>query len=92
MSAGNEEEVTAENNTSITIYPNPSTNNEFNILMPELQSGDTATVTVTNINGRRVFVSKHKGSVKINHNLAAGIYLITISSNIFNVSKKLIVR
>jgi hypothetical protein len=76
----------------ITIYPNPSTNNEFNILMPELQADDMATITVTDINGRQVSVSKHKGSVKINHNLAAGIYVVTVSSNVFNVSKKLIVR
>jgi uncharacterized protein YjdB len=87
-----EEEVTTENNILITIYPNPSTNNEFNILMPELQADDMATITVTDINGRQVSVSKHKGSVKINHNLAAGIYVVTVSSNVFNVSKKLIVR
>lgn len=92
INMSNEEEVTTENNSLITIYPNPSTNNEFYIAMPELQSEDMATITVTDINGREVLVSKQKGSVKINHNFAAGIYLVKVSSNVFNVSKKLIVK
>jgi len=61
-------------------------------VIPELQSGDMATVTVVDINGREVLASKQKESGKINHNLAAGIYIVTLNSNIFNVSKKLIVK
>lgn len=85
-------EVTAEKNSEVSIYPNPAINNEFNIALPELKSGDVATVTVTDINGRKVLVNKLNASAKINHNLAAGIYVVTISSNVYNVSKKLIVK
>ncbi|OMQ13010.1 Ig-like domain-containing protein [[Flexibacter] sp. ATCC 35103] len=88
----NEAEVTVENNSSINIYPNPATNNEFNIVLPELKAGDIATVTVIDINGRKVLVKKIPASAKINHDLASGIYVVTINSIDFNVSKKLIVK
>jgi len=88
---GIEAEVTVENN-SVSIYPNPSTHNEFNIVLPELEANDVATVTVIDINGRKVLVKKINASAKINHNLGAGIYVVTISSNVVNVSKKLIVK
>lgn len=88
----NEAEVTVENNSSINIYPNPATSNEFNIVLPELKAGDIATVTVIDINGRKVLVKKLTVSSKINHELASGIYVVTISSTDFNVSKKLIVK
>jgi len=88
---GIEAEVTVENNL-VSIYPNPSTHNEFNIVLPELEANDVATVTVIDINGRKVLVKKINASAKINHNLGAGIYVVTISSNVVNVSKKLIVK
>lgn len=87
----NEAEVTVEN-SQVSIYPNPATNNEFNITLPELATGDIATVSVIDINGRKVLVKKLTVSSKINHELASGIYVVTISSNDFNVSKKLIVK
>ncbi|RDI04498.1 Ig-like domain-containing protein [Flavobacterium sp. AG291] len=87
-----DEQMATENNSLITIYPNPSTNNEFYISMPELQSDDVATITITDINGRQVLINRLKGSGKINHNFASGIYLVTISSNIFKTYKKLIVK
>ncbi|OXE95468.1 putative secreted protein (Por secretion system target) [Flavobacterium araucananum] len=87
-----EDEVTAGNNAAVSLYPNPSTNNEFNVVLPELKAGDVATVTVIDINGRKVLISKLDKSGKINHNLAAGIYVVTISSGAFTISKKLIVQ
>lgn len=87
----NVSEVTVEN-AAVSLYPNPAVNNEFNIAFPELEAGDTATVTVTDINGRKVLVKKLNASSKINHDLASGIYVVTISSNSLNVSKKLIVK
>ncbi|TDO82844.1 putative secreted protein (Por secretion system target) [Flavobacterium chryseum] len=87
----NEADVT-ENSIAVSIYPNPSINNEFNIDLPELKAGEEATITVTDINGRKVLVKKLNASAKINHNLASGIYVVTINSNVLNVSKKLIVK
>lgn len=85
-------EVNDQNNAFIGIYPNPAINNEFNIVFPELKAGDIATITVTDINGRKVLINKLNSSSKINHNLASGIYVVTISSNVFKVSKKVIVK
>lgn len=87
----NTPEVTVENSV-VSIYPNPSVNNEFNIVLPELKAGDTATVTVTDSSGRKVLVNKISSSSKISHHLAPGIYIVTINSNAFNVSKKLIIK
>jgi len=88
----NEPEVIAENNL-ISIYPNPATNNEFNIVLPELKTGDVATLTITDITGREVLIKKvNTSSAKINHNLGSGIYIVNINSDAFNVSKKLIVK
>ncbi|MBF4515817.1 Ig-like domain-containing protein [Flavobacterium sp. ANB] len=84
--------VIAQNNAAVSVYPNPATNNEFNIVLPELKAGDLATVTVIDINGRKVLVKKINTSAKINHELASGIYVVTINSDAFNVSKKLIIK
>lgn len=85
-------EVAATENSLVSIYPNPAINNEFNVVLPELNADDIATVTVTDINGRKVLAQKISSSAKINHNLAEGIYVVTISSNTFKVSKKVIVK
>ncbi|QSW89273.1 Ig-like domain-containing protein [Flavobacterium endoglycinae] len=79
-------------NLAVSIYPNPAVNNEFNVALPELKQGDTAEITVTDINGRKVLVNQLQESGKISHNLAAGIYVVTIKSNDFSISKKLIVK
>jgi len=85
-------ETTTENNILIGIYPNPATNNEFNVVLPELKVGDMAIITVNDINGRKVLVNNLQSSNRISHNLAAGIYVVTINSNEYNVVKKLIVK
>lgn len=85
-------EVAAAENSLVSIYPNPAINNEFNVVLPELNADDIATVTVTDINGRKVLAQKITSSAKINHNLAEGIYVVTISSTTFKVSKKVIVK
>jgi uncharacterized protein YjdB len=87
-----DKEVAAENDSLVRIYPNPSINKEFNIVLPQLRTGEVATVTVTDSNGRKVLVNQLSSSAKINHSLASGIYVVSISANAFNVSKKLIVK
>lgn len=76
----------------IGIYPNPATDSEFHVLMPELESGNVASITVSDMNGRTVLTDKLSTSGQINHHLASGIYIVNINSNEFNVTKKLIVR
>ncbi|WP_276379042.1 Ig-like domain-containing protein [Flavobacterium sp. H4147] len=75
----------------IGIYPNPATNNEFHILMPELTNGN-AEISVTDMNGRTVLTERLSSSGQINHHLSSGIYIVNIVSKDFNVTKKLIVK
>ncbi|MDQ6528401.1 Ig-like domain-containing protein [Flavobacterium sp. LHD-85] len=77
---------------AISIYPNPAINNEFNILMPELASGDTAEIFVSDLNGRTLLTQKLSASGQVNHHLSTGIYIVNIASKDFNVTKKLIVK
>lgn len=90
MALNIEEVTTAE--AVIGIYPNPATNNEFHILMPELTSGDAAEISVSDLNGRTVLIQKLSNSGHVNHNLSTGIYIVNIVSKDFNVTKKLIVK
>ncbi|WP_337968096.1 Ig-like domain-containing protein [uncultured Flavobacterium sp.] len=76
----------------IGIYPNPSTDNQFHVLLPESETGDVTTITVSDMNGRTVLTEKLSTSGQINHNLAEGLYIVNINSNEYNVTKKLIVK
>jgi uncharacterized protein YjdB len=76
----------------VTIYPNPSTDNLFNVSLPELESGNTASITVSDMNGKTVLTERLSTSGQINHHLSSGIYIININSNEYNVTKKLIVK
>ncbi|MEP6803143.1 MAG: Ig-like domain-containing protein [Flavobacterium sp.] len=77
---------------AITIYPNPSTDNQFQVVLPELENGDVASITVSDINGKTLFTERLSTSGQINHHLASGIYVVNIISKGFNVTKKLIVK
>ncbi|TCN61000.1 T9SS C-terminal target domain-containing protein [Flavobacterium circumlabens] len=91
MALNTKEDVEVQN-TVITIYPNPSTDNQFQVLLPELENGDVAAITVSDMNGRIVQTEKLSASGQINHHLASGIYIVTINSKNSNVTKKLIVK
>ncbi|WP_223706901.1 Ig-like domain-containing protein [Flavobacterium potami] len=90
MALNAEEPLTAE--PVIGIYPNPATNNEFHILMPELANGDTAEIFVSDWNGRTLLNQRLSSSGQVNHHLSSGIYIVNIVSKDFNVTKKLIVK
>jgi len=77
---------------SVTLFPNPLTDKQFNVGISGLELGATATVTVSDLNGRIALVTKVGSSAKVNHNLAAGMYLVNIRTTSFNVTKKLIVK
>jgi type IX secretion system substrate protein len=85
-------DTVSETEKIIAIYPNPSTANQFQILLPELENGDSALITVSDMNGRIVLTEKLSTSGQVNHHLASGIYIVNINSAAFNVTKKLIVR
>ncbi len=76
----------------IGIYPNPAINNEFHILMPELASGDSAEILVSDLNGRTLLTERLSASGQVNHHLASGVYIVNIVSKDFKATKKLIVK
>lgn len=76
----------------IGIYPNPATNNEFHVLLPELENGDIAAISVSDMNGRTVLTEKLSSSGKIDHHLSSGIYIVNIVSKDLKATKKLIVK
>ncbi|KOP38747.1 hypothetical protein AKO67_08785 [Flavobacterium sp. VMW] len=82
----------SETEKVIGIYPNPATNNEFHVLLPELENGDSAAISVSDMNGRTVLSERLSTSGKIDHRLASGIYIVNIVSKDFKVTKKLIVK
>lgn len=90
-SAVNVEEVLTEEKV-VTIYPNPSTDNQFQVVLAELEPGDVASITVSDLNGKTVLTQKISTSGQINHHLASGIYIVNINSKDSNVTKKLIVK
>jgi uncharacterized protein YjdB/glycosidase len=85
-------DAVSETEQVISIYPNPSVNNEFNVVLPELESGDMASISVSDINGRTVLTERLSSSGKIDHRLASGIYIVNIVSKNYKTTKKLIVR
>lgn len=85
-------DAVSETEQVISIYPNPSVNNEFNVVLPELESGDIASISVSDINGRTVLTERLSSSGKIDHRLASGIYIVNIVSKNCKTTKKLIVR
>ncbi|TDW50026.1 putative secreted protein (Por secretion system target) [Flavobacterium sp. 270] len=82
----------SETEQVIGIYPNPSINNEFHVLLPQLENGDSAAIIVSDMNGRTVLTQNLSSSGQINHHLAEGLYVVNINSKEFNVTKKLIVK
>ena len=82
----------SETEKIIGIYPNPSTANQFQVLLPELENGDSAAITVSDMNGRTVLTEKLSTSGQIDHHLSSGIYVVNIISKDANVTKKLIVK
>nr|MBU3859496.1 Ig-like domain-containing protein [Flavobacterium sp. MC2016-06] len=91
-SALNVKEVSTDETTFITVYPNPATDNVFNVTLPELEAGDVVTVTVSDVTGRTALTEKLSASGAINHHLASGIYIVNIQTKTQNVTKKLIIK
>jgi len=76
----------------VSIYPNPAINNEFNIVMPELESGDSAQIFVSDLNGRTLLTERLSASGQVNHHLSSGVYVVNVISKDFKTTKKLIVK
>jgi len=84
--------VTDENTiTDLKIFPNPAPGRQFNITVPGLENNELATVTIHDLTGKLVMITKVSGSGKVEHSLTAGIYFVTIQTKKIRVTKKLVI-
>lgn len=75
----------------VKIYPNPATGNQFCIDAQSLPKNEQATVTVYDLNGRIVLQKNISGLARVQHRLAAGLYLVKISSASVRYTAKLVI-
>ena len=75
----------------VIIYPNPSQGN-FSITVPKTM--ENATIHVFDNKGRQVYenVATGSGTFDINAKLEAGVYLVKLTAEKANLTKKLIVK
>ncbi len=76
----------------VLIYPNPNTNGELNVALNGLENAE---LSIIDLNGKLVFNKNYEASsqlIRLNHNLSAGIYMLTIKSEYNTITKKLVVR
>ena len=80
-------EVKSKKSIALEIYPNPTSD----ILNLEIKNGNTddATITILDINGRKVKTQKFENIIDIS-NLAKGTYLINVTSGTDSVTKRII--
>jgi hypothetical protein len=70
--------------TEFTLYPNPSKENSFNVVVP--QSWSKSSLTVSDLLGRKLYSQKELPSgstikVTVNNLNAAGVYLVSLTSD-----------
>lgn len=84
--------IIEEDLENFKIFPNPS---DGDINISALNNIENATITIYDLNGRKVYAKKLDiiGSANIKAGkLASGIYVIRINNGTFNYSKKIIIR
>jgi glycosidase len=74
----------------INIYPNPSNGEQFSV--SGIPKNELVTISIFDSNGKLVYKRQSAGSVKIEHHLPPGLYIVNIASLNINTSKKLIVQ
>lgn len=88
------EELIEADNTSgeVVIYPNPSLRGNFSITVPKTM--ENATIYVFDNKGRLVHekAATGNGTFDMETKLSTGVYLVTITSETANFTKKLIVK
>ena len=94
-----EEEIVAEEikNTTLSIYPNPNSGEQLNVMMENLTPNTT--LMITDIYGKVILnkplnteLSQYNVEVKFDNKLTPGFYFVTIISEGTKVTEKLIVR
>jgi hypothetical protein len=81
---------------NLQLYPNPTSNNQFNILSPEL-AGKTVNMTIADLNGRIIDQQEFSNFDRLQKvtpqtSLSTGVYLVKLESDGQQVDSKLIVE
>jgi hypothetical protein len=86
--------ITDAKDKNVEIYPNPVTNGEFYVKVPQdfTSSNEKALITITDFSGRTLLQTDLSSSGKINHPLPSGIYFITISSKTKSTTQKIVFK
>lgn len=74
------------------IYPNPAPKGKFAVILPEIAGA--ATISIYNGQGKLLYQKYSYGGKKqeIDHHLNAGFYLVKVSSDKLDITKKLIIK
>jgi glycosidase/regulation of enolase protein 1 (concanavalin A-like superfamily) len=86
------EQKNEEGVSVVEVYPNPSTGNEFMVMLPTLSPDETASVTVLDSSGKLFHETRIGSSGQIRHNLSPGLYFLKIETQRFNSVKKILIR
>ncbi len=80
-----------EEEMNFVIYPNPSSSGKFTVVLPEITG--TATISIFDSQGKLLYQKYTDGNKKLEiiQRLNAGVYLVKVSSDQLNLTKKLIV-
>lgn len=81
-----------ENQLGLMVYPNPSASGSpINI---ELNSEELFTATISEMSGKEVLSTQLGGKFNSlnSHDLPAGVYLVRVQNETFNITKKLIIQ
>lgn len=81
-----------ENQLGLMVYPNPSAiGSPINI---ELNSEELFTATISEMSGKEVLSTQLRGKFNSlnSHDLPAGVYLVRVQNETFNITKKLIIQ
>lgn len=80
---------------NVVVYPNPVTNNQFNIVLPSYLTGEVA-IKIINTIGQTVYEAKTEAQNTItitpNFNLSHGSYFLVIKNQDINITKKIIIQ
>ncbi|MFT3822683.1 MAG: T9SS type A sorting domain-containing protein [Chitinophagaceae bacterium] len=77
---------------AIRMFPNPSTGKQFFVDVSAIAGNGAATVTVSDLSGKLLLQQKGQGLMKIEHRFTAGLYVVQISSQKQQVTKRLVVQ
>ena len=80
-------QATVVTTPELQVFPNPVTARHFIV-----QSGEPVTVVVHDVNGRALLSKKGHGTIRFDHQLAAGVYMVQIISRQKTITKQLVVQ